>query len=125
MLRIARPAVAALACGLLITTSLPASAQSADGVWLRPSTGGHVEAFACGGGIGLKVVKSKKARLVGRTLMCGAKPVSPGVFRGRLRNAEDGRTYSGQVTVQGRRLILRGCLMRGVACRTETWRRLR
>jgi uncharacterized protein (DUF2147 family) len=102
-----------------------ATAQSANGIWLRPKTGGHIEAFNCGGGVGLKVVKSRKANLIGRTLMCGARPVAPGVFAGQLRNAEDGRTYSGRVTVQGRKLLLRGCLMGGLACRTETWRRLR
>jgi uncharacterized protein (DUF2147 family) len=108
-----------------LSSANSALAQSAYGIWLRPKTGGHIEAFACGGGIGLKVAKSKKAQLVGRTLMCGAKPTAPGVYAGRIRNVEDGRTYTGKVTVRGRSMLLQGCILGGIICRSETWRRLR
>lgn len=114
-----------LAMAAVIAMPSPAEAQSAYGVWLRPKTGGHIEAFPCGGGIGLRVVKSRKTQLIGRELMCGAKAVAPGQFAGRIRNIEDGRTYEGQVTVQGRSLMLRGCAFGGLVCRSETWRRLR
>ena len=41
---------------------------------------------------------------------------------GRLHNPEDGRTYSGTITLDGEVLRLRGCA--GPFCQTQTWRRL-
>ncbi|MEL7482375.1 MAG: DUF2147 domain-containing protein, partial [Pseudomonadota bacterium] len=43
---------------------------------------------------------------------------------GTLRNPEDGRRYSGTITlVDGDRLELQGCAAR-IFCRRQTWRRL-
>lgn len=97
----------------------PAAAGSLDGTWLRPKTGKHVKSFACGGGLGLRVVHS------GKVIMCGAKSQGDGSYRGSLTSTEDGKTYTGIVTMGGNSLSLSGCVMGGLICKDETWSRVK
>ena len=103
-----------------------AAADSPYGDWRRPSTGVVVKVFPCGGGLGVKVVKSAVPDRVGKVYMCGAKQGSNGTFRGRLTNPEDNGTYSGHGRViSGRRMELSGCIPNTVLCRSEVWLRVR
>ncbi len=116
-------AIVALVAGLLSGTA--AQAGSPYGTWLRPTTGGHIMAFRCGGGLGLKVTKSRDPAKVGKTIMCGAKPSGTNRYQGSIRNLEDGNTYTGKVLIKGRKMDLSGCVMGGLFCKTETWRRIK
>jgi len=61
--------------------------------------------------------------LVGVQIVEGLREVSPGVWsEGRIYNPDDGRTYTGSVTLRGRTLELRGCALK-VVCQTQVWRR--
>lgn len=113
-------AAAFLALGL--TT---AGADQPYGTWLRPSTGGMVEAFACGGGMGLKVIKSNDKAKLGKIIMCGAKPTGANKYGGSIKNLEDGNTYAGKVEIRGDAMDLSGCGLGGLICKTETWRRVK
>lgn len=108
---------------ILATTLSAANAGSPYGTWLRPSTGGKIAAFKCGGGFGLKVVKSRDRKKVGRVLMCGAKSTGKNRFGGSIKNIEDGNTYTGKVVIRGNRMVLSGCVFGGLICKSETWRR--
>ena len=116
----------AVVAGLsIMMAAMPAVAQpAAIGTWVRPSTGGEIRSFPCGGGIGLKVTKSADRAKVGRQLMCGAREAAPGRYEGSILNLDDGRTYSGVVELLngGASLRLSGCVL-GIVCRSETWRR--
>ena len=111
---------------ILAGTLQPAGAGSIYGRWLRPATGVVVQVFSCGGGLGVKVVKSQVRARIGKVYMCGAKRASDGTFWGKLRNPEDNGIYSG-----GARLIkaglmkISGCIPNTGLCRSEVWRRLR
>lgn len=94
-----------------------ASAGGLDGTWLRPKTGKLVQSFSCGGGLGLKVIES------GKVIMCGAKSVGGGKYKGTLTSTEDGNQYSGTVTMGGSSLQLSGCVLGGLICKNETWSR--
>lgn len=103
-----------------------ASAGSPYGTWLRPSTGVVVSVFPCGGGIGVKVLKSVVQSRIGKVYMCGAKRTGNGRFSGQLRNPEDNGIYSGHARVIGaRQMELSGCIPNTSLCRSEVWSRLR
>ena len=99
--------------------ALPASAAGVEGTWLRPKTGKHVQSYSCGGGLGLKVVKT------GQVIMCGAKSQGGGTYKGTLTSTEDGKDYSGTATISGDSLELSGCVLGGLICKNETWSRVK
>jgi uncharacterized protein (DUF2147 family) len=108
----------------VLTGGSPTAEAGPDGVWLRPSTGGKIRSFACGGGLGLKVVASKTPAFVGETIMCGARQVGTNAYEGQLRHLEQGGVYLGKVEILGRVMRLSGCIMNGLVCRTEDWRKV-
>ncbi len=116
---IAATAIAAVASGSVSAHAAP------EGVWLRPSTGGKVQSFTCRGGLGLKVVASKTKAFIGETIMCGAGQTGPNAYQGSLRHLEQGQTFTGKVEFIGRIMRLSGCIMGGLVCQTEDWRRLK
>lgn len=93
-------------------------AAGINGTWLRPKTGKHVKSYSCGGGLGLKVVAT------GKVIMCGAKAKGGGKYEGTLTSTEDGNQYSGTVTIAGNKLLLSGCVLGGLICKSETWKRI-
>lgn len=121
--RLGAVAFASIVAISFIATDL-AQAASATGTWLRPKTGAHVKAFACGNGLGLKIMKARKKETVGTVIMCSAKKTAPNKWQGDLKSTEDGNIYSGTVTINGTKLRLEGCAFAGLICKTEVWKRL-
>jgi len=119
--------VSSVALGALGVIALIVSAAWAQtspyGVWKRPSTGGEIKSFECGGGVGLVVTKSADPEKVGKELLCGAQESEPGKYEGRILNLDDGKRYSGIVEVRGggTQLKLSGCVLGGIICKSETW----
>ena len=123
-----RPLVAGVLAGI-ITAWFSSAATAADpyGTYLRPSTGGQVQLYDCGGKLCGKVVAVKdqsKKDTVGKVIMNGAAKSGDNVWKGDLLNLEDGKTYSGVVTLEGpKALNLKGCALGGLICKGETWTR--
>ncbi|MCB1492193.1 MAG: DUF2147 domain-containing protein [Flavobacteriaceae bacterium] len=105
--------------------ALPALAGPYDGMWLRPSTGAHIQAFDCGGGLGLKVVKSDNAATIGKSIICGAKSSGDNQWSGIGVKVDDGSEFKGTWTLSGDTLKLRGCLKIGFPCQSENWKRIK
>lgn len=119
-------AVSAIALGGLIATSIPAAAASPNGTWLRSKTGGHIKVFNCGGGIGMKVIKSNVAAKRGKQIMCGAKKSGSNKWKGNILNLDDGKTYTGIVTLtSANSLTLEGCVLGGLICKSDAWKRIK
>jgi len=101
-----------------------ANAASPYGTWIRPSTGTQVNFYDCGGKLCGKVVAVKdQARKseIGTVIMKGATKINDNEWRGDLLNLENGKVYSGVVTLEGPDgLNLKGCV--GIICQGETWR---
>lgn len=116
-------AVAMTAATVVAFSGSSAYAASPYGTWLRPSTGGKIQAYQCGGGLGLKVTASPTPANIGQIIMCGAKDVGGGRFEGSIKNLDDGQTYSGVVEVNGNTMNLSGCVLGGLICKTDTWKR--
>jgi uncharacterized protein (DUF2147 family) len=135
----------AAAAGLLALSlaCAPTAAQKAEdalGVWLNPENGSNVEFYKCGAGVCGRIVKvadgqktddknpdpAKRNRpIVGLVIMQGAKQTGDNKWSGDLYNREDGKTYSGTVTIKSKdRLDLSGCVAL-VLCKTVTWTRLK
>ncbi|MFG1270827.1 DUF2147 domain-containing protein [Xanthobacter versatilis] len=130
-------AIGALGCG-------PALAADPTGLWQTPVRGGQVEITKCGSNLcgrlmtsdGLKANPALKdennvnAALRGRaiqglTILTGFAGGPKDWHGGSIYNAEDGKTYSGSLTLENdNTLKLSGCVM-SVLCKTQTWTRLR
>jgi len=114
----------ALAAGFTVS----ARAEDPYGNWLRPSTGTQVNFYNCGGKLCAKIVavkdQSRKGE-IGTVIMNGAGKSSDNEWRGDLLNTEDGKTYSGVVTLEGpNALNLKGCVA-AIFCKGETWQRVK
>ena len=56
------------AVALMVTVLMSQFAYAGpNGNWFRPKTGATIKVFNCGGGLGMKVIKSKTAGKVGRS----------------------------------------------------------
>jgi uncharacterized protein (DUF2147 family) len=98
-----RPLIAGALAGLL-SAWFVSSATAADpyGTYLRPSTGGQVQFYDCGGKLCGKVVKVKdptKKDTVGKVILSGAAKTGENTWKGNLLNLDDGKTYSGNLIV--------------------------
>jgi uncharacterized protein (DUF2147 family) len=60
--------------------------------------------------------------LIGVQIVLGMKPAGEGKWAGQVYNAEDGKTYSGNLTFTGgNSLQLQGCALGGLVCKGQTW----
>ncbi len=69
---------------------------------------------------------SKRSRpMIGVEIVLGMKPAATSnQWTGRLYNAEDGKTYSGTLTLQNANTIkLQGCILSGIICKSSLWTR--
>lgn len=129
-----------LALSLATTSASAQKAEDAVGVWLNPDNGSNIEFYKCGDGVCGKIVKvtdgqktddknpdaAKKNRaIVGLVIMQGAKRTGDNKWAGTLYNRENGKSYSGTVTVKSKNALdLSGCVA-AVLCKTVTWTRVK
>ena len=110
----------------LALAAAPAAAQDATGTWLRDSGASRVRIAPCGdslcGHITWLKDKSGPAK-VGQRVFYGMKPNGAGSWKGSAFNPEDGKTYSGKMTVSGNSLTTSGCVLGGLICKTVNWSR--
>ncbi|MFG1185785.1 DUF2147 domain-containing protein [Xanthobacter aminoxidans] len=130
--------------GLAALLATPVFAADPTGLWLTPTRSGQVEISKCGAGLcgrlvsseglkadpALKDVNNSNASLRGRalkglTILTGFSGGPQEWSGGSIYNAEDGKTYSGTITMDGdNTLKLRGCVVVPL-CKTQVWTRLR
>jgi uncharacterized protein (DUF2147 family) len=126
----------AAALGVSVSANV-AAAQGPDGTWLTQSGQTKVHVAKCGQAYCGTVVwqksptndtnnpdSSKRDRpVVGIQLIYGMTPSGPDQWTGQLYNFEDGKTYTGKLSMAGDSLKLAGCVMGGLICRSQTWTR--
>jgi uncharacterized protein (DUF2147 family) len=103
-------------------------ANDPHGVWLRPDGGEQFSFYDCDNGLlcakFVSVAKPEDASAVGMVILRGATKSGPNEWKGKLYNAQDGKTYEGYVSLRSaNELRLKGCLW-GVLCSGETWTRV-
>jgi Uncharacterized protein conserved in bacteria len=136
-------AATVMAAMLIAATGLgeAGAAEEVEGVWLRPSTQSKIRIAPCGAELCGTLVflqephldvhnpdKAKRGRpLVGTTIVFGMTPTkTAGEWAGKVYNPEDGRTYAGVMRLDATDdLRLEGCVLGGLICKGETWKRSR
>jgi uncharacterized protein (DUF2147 family) len=142
LLRIAIAAAALLGASINI-----AAAADANGTWLTEDGKARVRIAACGPALCGTIVSLKEANdpdtgkpktdknnadaglrarpMIGVQIVLGMKPSgTANKWTGQVYNAEDGKTYSGSLTLQDANTIkLEGCILGGLVCKAQTWTR--
>lgn len=105
----------------------PALAQSATGVWQRDDGRSRIRVAPCGAELCGTIVwlqdKNSPAK-IGQRVLFNMKPDGANAWRGNAFNPEDGRNYSGKMSLSGARLTTSGCVLDGMVCKSMGWRRV-
>jgi len=113
---------------LLLVAAIAAQAAEPYGTWVRPSTGTQVNFYACGGKLCARISAVKdetRKNTIGTVIMKGAAKSGDNTWKGDLLNTENGKTYSGVVTLESANALnLKGCVA-VVMCSGETWQRVK
>lgn len=109
--------------------ALPATPAFADpsGMWLRDNGNSRVRVAKCGDAFCGTIAWVKDAdspSKVGQRVFFDMKPSGANTWSGSAFNPEDGRTYSGKMTVSGSSMTTSGCVLGGMICRSVTWRKV-
>jgi uncharacterized protein (DUF2147 family) len=135
-----------VAAAALFLLAVSESAFAADpvGVWLTQTGNSRIRIADCGGALCGTIIwlkepndpetgkpktdkhnsdASKRNRpLIGVQIVLGMKPAGNGKWSGQVYNAEDGKTYSGNLTFSGGNgLQLQGCALGGLVCKGQNW----
>lgn len=136
---------AAVMASAVLALTAPALADPT-GTWLTESGRSRIRIADCGGALCGTIVwlkepndpetgkpktdknnadAGKRARpLMGVQVMLGMKPNGSSKWSGQVYNAEDGKTYSGNLTEQGPNSVrLEGCALGGLVCKGQNWTR--
>ena len=129
-----------LAAGVMLFGLGMGAAEAGDptGVWMRSSGSSKIRIDKCGSALCGTVVWERNPRkdvnnpdparrddqVTGRRVLLGMKPAGDDKWKGEVYNAEDGKTYTGYVTmVAADELKLQGCVLGGLICKSDTWSR--
>ena len=148
--RTAAAAIVAGSIAAMVFWSDGAFAADPIGTWYTAGNRSQVRIAHCGGGAlcgGIVWLKdpndpktakpwtdinnpdpAKRTRpLIGVRIVLDLTPSSaPDKWQGQVYNADDGRTYSGYLTMTGANALeLKGCVFGGLICKSETWTRAR
>jgi uncharacterized protein (DUF2147 family) len=114
----------ASAAALLAVMTVPAIAQDATGIWLRESGASRVRVAKCGEALCGTIVwlrdADSKAK-VGQRVFFDMKPDGANAWAGKAFNPEDGKEYTGKMSVSGNTLTTAGCVLGGLICQSVKW----
>ncbi|WP_267394665.1 MULTISPECIES: DUF2147 domain-containing protein [unclassified Sphingomonas] len=120
---------------LMFAAASPAAQPAIFGVWHNPKNSVAVRTGACGDKLcGWIVRASDKARndaaakgappLIGTALLRGYKPSGRGRWSGQVWIPDMGRAFGSTITmVDANTLNVKGCLIGGLICKSQLWRR--
>ena len=117
-----------LASAFLAASTAAALAGDVSGEWLRADGLAKVRFAPCGGAVcgAISWVKDPKAPgKVGQRVFFDMKPAGENAWTGSAFNPEDGKTYSGKMTLSGASLNTAGCILGGLLCKSVDWTRAR
>jgi len=141
-----RHQIAAIAMLAMLSVTSGAAAAEPAGNWLTQGGNSRIRIADCGGALCGTIVwlkepndpETKKPKtdknnadagkrsrpLMGVQIVLSMKPNGANKWSGQVYNAEDGKTYSGNITMTGaNELQLQGCALGGLVCKSQTWTR--
>ncbi len=117
--------------GAAILAAIGSSALAGDvkGEWARDDGKAKVRFASCGGDAICGAVSWLRDKndpgKVGQQVFFDMKPSGDNAWAGRAFNPEDGKTYSGKMTMSGDHLVTAGCVLGGLICKSLNWTRAR
>ena len=129
-----------IALVLLALAGGPALAQAPTGEWLVANGKARIRIGPCGGALCGTISwlqapandennpdPAKRNRsLVGTQILLGMKPAGPNRWEGEIYNAENGKIYTGSISITGPDVLrIEGCVLAGLLCGGENWTRAR
>ena len=114
-----------LSAALIVGGAGAASAAELAGVWQRSDGTSRIRMAPCGGAVCGSIIWLKKAdspARVGQRVFYDMKPDGAG-WTGKAFNPEDGKTYTGKMSLSGDSLTTKGCALGGLICKSVSWRR--
>jgi uncharacterized protein (DUF2147 family) len=118
-----------LAAAAAVAFSSAAFAADVVGEWKRDDGKSKVRFAPCGGGAVCGSVTSLRdadsPAKVGQQVFFDMKPNGEGTWAGSAFNPDDGRAYSGKMTLAGEHLTTAGCVFGGLICKSYDWTRAR
>lgn len=118
---------ALIAAVALCAAASPALAQDASGTWARDTGESRVRIAPCGSALCGSIVWLKSTdgpAKIGQRVFFDMKPAGANEWSGQAFNPEDGKTYSGKMSLAGNRLTTRGCALGGLVCKSVSWTRV-
>lgn len=118
--------LAAFAALGLLASVAGAASQEVVGTWERDTGASRVRFTKCGEALcgSLSWLKDTNGPAkVGQRIFYDMKPNGANKWSGSAFNPEDGKTYSGTMTLSGSTLTTAGCVMGGLICRSVKWNR--
>ncbi len=129
-----------------LAAATPATAGDPRGNWMTDDGKAKIAIVSCGGALCGNIVAltepvdpatgkpktdsnnadaAKRTRpMMGVPIVIDMKPDAADKWQGQVYNAEDGKTYSGSITlVDAKTLKLQGCALGGLICKNRTWTR--
>ena len=104
--------------------AVPALADDPSGTWLRENGASRVKIAKCGNAYCGHIIWLKDTAgpaKVGQRVFYNMLPNGENAWKGSAFNPEDGKTYSGKMTLSGSRLTTAGCALGGLICKSVNW----
>ena len=105
-----------------------AQAGDPSGLWLRENGRSQVRIAPCGGALCGTVAWLRDTSgpgKVGQRVLYDMVADGENSWSGHAFNPEDGKTYSGTMTLSGSRLTTSGCALGGLICKSVHWSRVK
>lgn len=118
-----------IALAFLAASVSAATAGDVKGEWAREDGKTKVRFAACGaeavcGSITWLKDPNGPAK-IGEEVFFDMKPNGDNAWAGTAFNPEDGKRYTGKMTLSGDRLVTAGCVFGGLICKSFNWTRTR
>jgi uncharacterized protein (DUF2147 family) len=116
--------------GIFLGALLASSAYAADvtGEWAQADGESKVRFSACGPAICgvLTWLKDPNGPAkLGERVFYDMKPSGEGTWSGKAFNPDDGKEYTGKMSLSGDKLTTAGCVFGGLICKSYQWSRAR
>jgi uncharacterized protein (DUF2147 family) len=111
-----------------VAFSAAACAAGVNGEWVRIDGVSKVRFSPCGTAICgmISWLKDSNAPAkVGQQVFFDMMPSGEDAWVGKAFNPEDGKTYTGKMTLSGGKLTTSGCVFGGLICKSYDWTRVR
>jgi uncharacterized protein (DUF2147 family) len=115
-----------------------AFAQDVSGTWAREDGSSRIRFANCGSNMCGTISWTNAARkddknpdealrsrsTVGVQVFYAMQSSGTNTWSGKAYNPEDGKTYSGKMTLAGNKLTTQGCALGGLVCKSTSWSRV-